>query len=190
MNLNKIFLIGNLTQDPEMRSTQTGQTVTTLNMATNRAWTDKNGEKQTAAEFHRVVAWGRLGEIANQYLKKGGLVMIEGRIQTRSWTDQNNNKRYTTEVVAEGLQLGPRSAGGFSPLRHSSSEASEASPRTASAGNTVSDIKPRMGSTYSPQSNPKQEPKDDDIPIIDANDPVSSGVEEDEVKIKEEDLPF
>src|SRR3989338_8905195 len=110
MNLNKIFLIGNLTQDPEMRSTQTGQTVTTLNMATNRAWTDKNGEKQTAAEFHRVVAWGRLGEIANQYLKKGGLLMIEGRIQTRSWTDQTNNKRYTTEIVAESLQLGPRTA--------------------------------------------------------------------------------
>lgn len=157
MNLNKIFLIGNLTQDPEMRSTQTGQTVTTLNMATNRAWTDKSGQKQTAAEFHRVVAWGRLGEIANQYLKKGGLVMIEGRIQTRSWTDQNNNKRYTTEVVAEGLQLGPR---------------------TASAGSTVSDIK---------KPAPTQ---DDNIPIIDADDPVSSGVEEDEVKIKEEDLPF
>jgi len=159
MNLNKVFLIGNLTQDPEMRSTKTGQSVTTLNVATNRAWTDKNGEKQTAAEFHRVVAWGRLGEIANQYLKKGGLVMIEGRIQTRSWTDQNNNKRYTTEIVADGLQLGPR------------------------MGNaTVSDIKPN-------QTNPTPT-KDDDIPIIDANDPISSGVEEDEVKIKEEDLPF
>ncbi|MBI4158512.1 MAG: single-stranded DNA-binding protein [Candidatus Yanofskybacteria bacterium] len=166
MNLNKVFLIGNLTQDPEMRSTQTGQTVTTLNMATNRAWTDKNGEKQTAAEFHRIVAWGRLGEIANQYLKKGGLVMIEGRIQTRSWTDQNNNKRYTTEIVAEGLQLGPR---------------------TISVGNTVSDIKPSISS---PRFNQKQESKDDDIPIIDANDPISSGIEEDEVKIKEEDLPF
>jgi len=155
-----------------MRSTQTGQTVTTLNMATNRAWTDKNGEKQTAAEFHRVVAWGRLGEIANQYLKKGGLVMIEGRIQTRSWTDQNNNKRYTTEIVAEGLQLGPRSI---------------------STANTVSDIKPqanpRQFGTRS-EGAARQELKDDNIPIIDANDPISSGVEEDEVKIKEEDLPF
>ena len=174
VNLNKIFLIGNLTQDPEMRSTQTGQTVTTLNMATNRAWTDKNGEKQTAAEFHRVVAWGRLGEIANQYLKRGGLVMIEGRIQTRSWTDQNNNKRYTTEIVAEGLQLGPR---------------------TVSTANTVSDIKPQsnnprqFGEARSERV-ARQEPKDDNIPIIDANDPISSGIEEDEVKIKEEDLPF
>jgi len=194
MNLNKIFLIGNLTQDPEMRSTQTGQTVTTLNMATNRAWTDKNGEKQTAAEFHRVVAWGRLGEIANQYLKKGGLVMIEGRIQTRNWTDQNNVKRYTTEIVAEGLQLGPRSAGGFG----------EASPRTASAGNTdrpraerpsadidgISKSQGQEGQAPSAQREKQHRDGDDNIPIIDANDPISSGVEEDEVKIKEEDLPF
>ncbi|OGN03858.1 MAG: hypothetical protein A2655_01200 [Candidatus Yanofskybacteria bacterium RIFCSPHIGHO2_01_FULL_43_42] len=154
MNLNKVFLIGRLTQDPELRSTPSGQSVATLRMATNRVWNDPSGNKKDATEFHTVVAWGRLGEIANQYLKKGGLVMIEGRIQTRTWTDPNNNKRYFTEVVAEGLQLGPR---------------------TVSAGNVVSDIK---------------KDKDDNIPIIDANDPVSSGVEEDEVKIKEEDLPF
>lgn len=160
MNLNKIFLIGRLTQDPELRSTSSGQSVATLRMATNRVWNDPSGNKKDATEFHTVVAWGRLGEIANQYLKKGGLVMIEGRIQTRTWTDPNNNKRYFTEVVAEGLQLGPRT------------------------GNTaVSDIRPAANS-------PKQESKDDNIPIIDANEPVSMGVEEDEVKIKEEDLPF
>lgn len=152
MNLNKVFLIGRLTQDPELRSTPSGQSVATLRMATNRVWNDPAGGKKDFTEFHTVVAWGRLGEIANQYLKKGGLVMIEGRIQTRTWTDPNNNKRYFTEVVAEGLQLGPRTA-----------------------TNMVSDIK---------------KSKDDDVPIIDANDPVSMGVEEDEVKIKEEDLPF
>lgn len=156
MNLNKVFLIGRLTQDPELRSTPSGQSVATLRMATNRIWNDPSGNRKDATEFHTVVAWGRLGEIANQYLKKGGLVMIEGRIQTRTWTDPNNNKRYFTEVIAEGLQLGPRTA-----------------------TNVVSDIK-----------NPPAGRKDDDIPIIDANDPVSSGVEEDEVKIKEEDLPF
>lgn len=151
-----------------MRSTQTGQTVTTLNMATNRAWTDKSGQKQTAAEFHRVVAWGRLGEIANQYLKKGGLVMIEGRIQTRTWTDQNNNKKYFTEVVAEGLQLGPR---------------------TARPAAEVDGVLSRRDE--SPRLNEKQDRHgNDDIPIIDADEPVSMGVEEDEVKIKEEDLPF
>lgn len=160
MNLNKVFLIGRLTQDPELRSTPSGQSVATLRMATNRVWNDPSGNKKDATEFHTIVAWGRLGEIANQYLKKGGLVMIEGRIQTRTWTDPNNNKRYFTEVVAEGLQLGPR---------------------TANA--TVSDIRPVANS-------PKQESKNNDIPIIDANEPISSGIEEDEVKIKEEDLPF
>lgn len=130
-------------------------------MATNRVWTNQSGQKQEAAEFHRVIAWRRLGEIANQYLKKGSLVMIEGRLQTRSWTDQNNNKRYTTEIIAESLQLGPRPANA-----------------------TVSDIRPTI------KNSPKQDTKDDDIPIIDANDPISTGVDEDEVKIKEEDLPF
>lgn len=156
MNLNKIFLIGRLTQDPELRSTPSGQSVATLRMATNRVWNDPSGQKKEATEFHTVIAWGRLGEIANQYLKRGGLVMIEGRIQTRTWTDPNNNKRYFTEVIAEGLQLGPRT--------------------NPNPSNAVSDI--------------KSVKKDDDIPIIDANDPISSGVEEDEVKIKEEDLPF
>lgn len=169
MNLNKVFLIGRLTQDPELRSTPSGQNVATLRLATNRIWNDPSGNKKDATEFHTIVAWGRLGEIANQYLKKGGLVMIEGRIQTRTWTDSNNNKRYFTEVVADGLQLGPRTA-----------------------TNTVSDIKSSSPySTNSPRQGSGQTgQKDDDIPIIDANDPVSSGVEEDEVKIKEEDLPF
>ena len=161
-----------------MRSTQTGQSVTTLNMATNRAWTDKNGEKQTAAEFHRVVAWGRLGEIANQYLKKGGLVMIEGRIQTRSWTDQNNVKRYTTEIVAEGLQLGPRTARPAAEVDRPRAEIDSALSRRDNGTENAS-----TGKQYRNEN-------DDNIPIIDANDPISSGVEEDEVKIKEEDLPF
>ncbi|OGN09807.1 MAG: single-stranded DNA-binding protein, partial [Candidatus Yanofskybacteria bacterium RIFCSPHIGHO2_02_FULL_41_12] len=108
MNLNKVFLIGRLTQDPEARSTPTGQNVTTLRMATNRVWTDASGQRKDATEYHTVVAWRRLGEIAAQYLKKGGLVMIEGRLQTRSWTDQSNNKRYMTEILAESLQLGPK----------------------------------------------------------------------------------
>ena len=178
MNLNKVYLIGRLTQDPELRSTPSGQSVATLRMATNRVWNDPSGNKKDATEFHTVVAWGRLGEIANQYLKRGGLVMIEGRIQTRTWTDQNNNKRYMTEIVAEGLQLGPR---------------------TVSAGNAVSDINNspvrsnssgQVHSGSSGQASSGSRQKDDNIPIIDENEPVSSGIEEDEVKIKEEDLPF
>lgn len=159
MNLNKVFLIGRLTQDPEVRSTPSGQNVTTLRMATNRVWTNQSGQKQDATEYHTVVAWGRLADIAGRYLKKGGLVMIEGRLQTRNWTGQDNIKRYTTEIVAEGLQLGPR------PTGYSSESASSSESKTTTVN----------------------EPE---IPIINENEPLQSGVEEGEVKIKEEDLPF
>ena len=172
LNLNKVFIIGRLTQDPEVRSTQSGQSVATIRMATNRVWTDKAGQKQEGTEFHTIVAWGRLGEIAGQYLKKGGLAMFEGRLQTRSWVDQSNNKRYTTEIVAESLQMGPRSAGSQS-VGGNSSNSGGFQPRPA-----VSDIK---------KSSPVA---DADIPIIGEDEPVSAGVEEDEVKINKEDLPF
>lgn len=108
MNLNKAFILGNLTRDPELRQTPTGQSVATLGIATNRLWTDKEGNKQTQVEFHNVVLWGRLAEIASQYLGKGRLVFIEGRITTRSWQDQQGQKKYRTEIVAENMQLGPR----------------------------------------------------------------------------------
>ena len=170
MNLNKVFLIGRLTQDPEARTTPTGQNVTTLRIATNRVWTDASGQRKDATEYHTVIAWRRLGEIAAQYLKKGGLVMIEGRLQTRSWIDQSNNKRYMTEILAESLQLGPKPYGGES-------------------GNIVRDIQ----KTSSPVASVKNTAADE-IPIIDENEPmhqgVAEGMEEEEVKIKEEDLPF
>jgi single-strand DNA-binding protein len=110
MNLNKVYLIGRLTADPESRTTQSGQTVTNLRMATNRVWTDSSGQKNESPEYHTVVAWARLAEIASQYLKRGSLLMIEGRLQTRSWEAQDGSKRYRTEIVAETLQLGPRSS--------------------------------------------------------------------------------
>ena len=116
MNLNKVYLIGRLTADPESRTTQTGQTVTSLRMATNRVWTDPSGNKNEATEFHSITAWARLGEIASQYLKRGALLMVEGRLQTRSWDAQDGSKRYRTEIVAENIQMGPRSSndnGGF-----------------------------------------------------------------------------
>jgi len=168
MNLNKVFLIGRLTQDPESRSTPSGQTVTTIRMATNRVWNDQSGQKKEVAEYHTVIAWARLGEIAAKYLKKGGMIMIEGRMQTRNWTGQDNVKRYTTEIIAENLQMGPRSANtGYS------------------SDNAVSDIK-------APASAPRQQVEADEIPIIDENEPLHAGVsiEEDEVPINEKDLPF
>lgn len=110
MNLNKVFLIGRLTADPEVRNTPSGQSVCSLRMVTNRVFKDQAGQKQEKAEFHTVVLWRRLAEIASQYLKKGSLVMIEGRLETRSWQDNQGQKRYRTEILAERMQLGPRSA--------------------------------------------------------------------------------
>src|SRR3989344_3333226 len=110
MNLNKVILIGNLTSDPELRSTSSGQSVCNFRMATNRNWTNKaTGQKQQEAEYHTVVLWGKLAEIASQFLTKGSLAMVEGRIRTRSWQDATGNKRFRTEVVAQTLQLGPKS---------------------------------------------------------------------------------
>ena len=108
MNLNKVIIIGNLTRDPETRTTPSGQTVTNIGVATNRIYNDKNGQKQKQTEFHNIVLWGKLAEIASQYLSKGKSVMVEGRLQTRSWDAQDGSKRYKTEIVAEKMQLGPR----------------------------------------------------------------------------------
>lgn len=109
MNLNKVFLMGNLTFDPEIRTTPSGKMVCSFRIATNRIWIDKQtGEKKQRTEYHRIVTWGRLAEIASQYLKKGRLVFVEGRITTRTWQDQNGAKKTRTEIIAERLQLGPK----------------------------------------------------------------------------------
>lgn len=110
--VNKVILIGNLGRDPEVRYTQGGSAVATLNVATSDSWTDQSGQKQERTDWHRVVIWRRLAEIAKEYLSKGSRVYIEGRIQTRSWDDRDGNKRYTTEIVAnQMLMLGGRGAG-------------------------------------------------------------------------------
>ena len=108
MNLNKVFVMGNLTRDPEFRQTPTGQSVCTISIATNSFFTSRTGEKQKKAEFHTVILWGRQAEIANQFLRKGASALVEGRIQTRSWNDKEGKPRKTTEIVGERLQLGPR----------------------------------------------------------------------------------
>ncbi|MBI2633376.1 MAG: single-stranded DNA-binding protein [Parcubacteria group bacterium] len=112
MNLNKVFLAGNLTRDPEARTTPNGQTVVTLGVATNRMWRDKSGQPQKETQFHTVIVWGKPADFAKAYLTKGRLVFVEGRINNRSWTDQQNVKHYKSEVVAERLQAGPRPGGG------------------------------------------------------------------------------
>jgi len=111
MNLNKVILVGRLTRDPETRSLPSGQQVANFGLATSRVFNDKSGQKQETTEFHNIVFFGRTAEIVSQYLKKGSLALIEGRLQTRSWQDNDNNKKYRTEIIGERLQLGPRSSG-------------------------------------------------------------------------------
>jgi len=118
MNLNKVFLIGRLTQNPEVKTTQGGQTFCSFGLATNRIWVDKNtNQKQAKVEYHNIVLWRRLAEIASQYLNKGSLVLVEGRIQTRTWQDASGSKRYKTEIIADNIQLGPKTAREPLPFR-------------------------------------------------------------------------
>ncbi len=116
MYLNKVFLIGRLVADPEIKNTPSGQQVCNIRIATNRVWTDRtSGEKKEATEFHNVILWRRLAEIASKFLAKGSLVLIEGRLQTRNWQDSAGTKRFRTEIVAERMQLGPKAAGKVIP---------------------------------------------------------------------------
>ena len=112
MYLNKTFLFGNLTRDPEMKSLPNGTAVTSFGLATNRIYKDAQGQKQEQVEFHNIVIFGRQAETSAQYLKKGQGVMIEGRIQTRSWDDKTTGeKKYRTEIIADSVQFGPKSSG-------------------------------------------------------------------------------
>jgi single-strand DNA-binding protein len=104
-SVNKVILLGNLGRDPETRYTTGGDAVTNLNIATSEQWKDKNGEKQERTEWHRVVLFGRQAEVAGEYLKKGRSVYIEGRLQTRKYTDKDGVEKYSTEIVADRMQL-------------------------------------------------------------------------------------
>lgn len=112
-SLNKAMLIGNLTRDPELRKTTSGQSVCSFSIATNRVYTDASGQKKDQPDYHNVVAWGKLGEICAQYLVKGKKVYIDGRMQTRDWEGQDGQKKYRTEIVAENMIMLDR---GGSPM--------------------------------------------------------------------------
>ena len=113
MSVNKAILIGRLGADPEVRYTQGGQAVANFNIATDRTWTDKSGQKQEKTEWHRIVAWGRTGELCGEYLRKGREVYVEGRIETREWQDRDGNRRWSTEINAQNVTfLGGRGDGG------------------------------------------------------------------------------
>lgn len=114
MYLNKAFIIGNLTRDPELKSLPSGMQVTTFGIATNRVWKDREGQRQEDTEFHNIVVFGRQAETSAQYLRKGSSVLVEGRLQTRSW-ESEGQKRYRTEIVADRVQFGARSSGDGAP---------------------------------------------------------------------------
>jgi single-strand DNA-binding protein len=127
MYLNKAFIIGNLTRDPELKAIPSGIKVCSFSVATNRVWKDKNGARQEAADYHNVVVFGRQAETVAQYMKKGSQVMVEGRMQTRSWDDAaTNTKKYRTEVIADRVQFGSTGSGSSNP---SSSAPKSAQPQ-------------------------------------------------------------
>jgi single-strand DNA-binding protein len=111
MYLNKVYLIGNLTQDPEFKALPSGSSVASFSLATNRTWTDKQGQRQETAEYHNVVAYGKQAETISQYLRKGSLLFVEGRLQTRSWEAQDGQKKYRTEIIVDTFQFGPKGSG-------------------------------------------------------------------------------
>ncbi|MEI9966108.1 MAG: single-stranded DNA-binding protein [Candidatus Moraniibacteriota bacterium] len=165
MNVNKVILVGRLTRDPEIRSTPSGQSVATISLATNSFWTDKGGQRQERTEFHTVVLWGRLAEIAGQYLTRGQECFIEGRLQTRTYTAKDGAERKTTEIVADNMQLGNRAQGSGAPQRPAQNEGGYSQPAN------------KRPATESSQPTP-----DDEIPTINLDD------EKDDIRI--EDVPF
>ena len=140
MYLNKVILIGNLTQDPELKSLPSGSSVTSFGLATNRTWTDQNGQKQESVEYHNVVAYGKPADIISQYLQKGSLMSVEGRLQTRSWEGQDGQKRYKTEIVIENFQMGPRGAGSSGGSSRPAPQRSGQAPQQKSAPKQLEEI--------------------------------------------------
>lgn len=126
-SLNRAQVIGNVVRDPEARQTSNGRMVVNFSVATNRSWTDSSGQRQDQADFHNIVVWGKLAELAAQYIKKGRKIYVEGRMQTRDWTGEDGQKRYRTEIVAENFILldraGDAPAGGANFERQSNSSA-------------------------------------------------------------------
>ena len=168
-SVNKVILVGNLGRDPETRYTTGGDAVTNLNIATSEQWKDKSGEKQERTEWHRVVLFGRQAEVAGEYLKKGRSVYIEGRLQTRKYTDKDGVEKYSTEIVADRMQLigGREGGGGDAEFSGASAGAGERSggggggaPRRDNAGGGSG---AKGGGGAAPKKN--TEDFDDDIPF-------------------------
>jgi len=168
-SLNKVLLIGNLGKDPEIRYTQNGQSVATFSLATSDNWTDQTGNRQERTEWHNVVAWGKLADLSQRFLAKGRQVYIEGRIQSREWTDQSGVKRRTTEIIASSIVfLGARAAQGGSYDAPPPYGASQQPPNASTSS---------YGRPYEPEQPYSSGPVDTEQPFGDAG-------------ITDSDIPF
>jgi single-strand DNA-binding protein len=136
--VNKAILIGNLGRDPELRRTANGSSVVSFPLATTERWNDKSGEKKDRTEWHNIVAWGKLADLANQYLSKGRSTYIEGRITTNSWDDKDGNKRYRTEIVATQIQF----LGGSNPNTNDDAAPAVSADKDANSNDTVPEPEP------------------------------------------------
>lgn len=170
MNINKVTLVGRLTRDPEIRTTNTGSTVASISMATNSFWTDKNGQKQETTEYHNIVIFGRLAEVAGQYLIKGQEAFFEGRLQTRSYVGKDNVERRVTEVVATEMQFGAKPQGAGQGNYNNQRPVASVAPQ------------PTNQAAAAPINNPAPAPVEEEIPTI--------NLDEEQEEIKIEDVPF
>ncbi len=161
MYLNKVFIIGNLTRDPELKALPSGIKVCSFAIATNRNFKDKDGNRKDAVEFHNVVVFGRVAELSAQYLKKGSQAYVEGRLQTRSW-EQNNEKKYRTEIVAETVQFGNRPGVGGSSAGAGSSSSGSGSNGAVGGGKVDAGAPGESGEKI---DYPSEEISPDDIPF-------------------------
>jgi single-strand DNA-binding protein len=177
MDFNKVILVGRVTANPELRTTPSGQSVTTIGVATNRTWTDKTGARQETTEFTNVVMWGRTAEIAAQFLVKGATLLIEGRLQTRAWEDKQGQQRRTTEVLCERMQLGPRPMG----QQGTSDKGSSFANASADKQGTSFSQKPQPSAGSAPTASASQNPPQEELPVINFDEPGD---------IKAEDIPF
>ena len=199
MNLNKVVLVGNLTRDPERKNLPDGRAVVNFGLATNRFYNTQGGQKQQDTEFHNIVAFGKTAEIIAQYLKKGSMTLIEGRLKTRNWTDNAGVKHYMTEIITERMQLGPRMPG-----QSSSSYNQPESNHNSQWAKPTQPTQPTQQNQNSPQKNQAEE----EIPVIqeestlkadtepsndvkankETNNPIPADDIDDEIDVK--DIPF
>ncbi len=156
MNLNKVFIMGRLTADPQLRSTKGGSAVAVFSLATNRVWNDKNNQKQEEVEYHNIVVWGRQAEIVSKFLVKGQIAFVEGRMATRSYEDKTGVKKYVTEIVAERVQFGPKAGGAGMP----------SAARPAQSAMNTSDTSAQLSAIEEiPTINIDEEIKAEDLPF-------------------------